>query len=258
MNIIRGSISVFGMAFLFAAPSLLQAATVADAEVERIVRTIDTLYRGKSSRALVEMQIVNPSSDRKLLLSVSTQGEDRTFIRIKEPAKDKGIGTLRLSNEIWNYLPRADETVRIPPSMLMNSWMGSDFTNDDLLKEYTFFRDHACARAPAAGTPETTLSIRCTPKPGVLVLWDYVLVVSDKASGLPLRQEFYDRDNKLMRSLVYSEVAPLGGRKLPTVLKMAPAGQTGQYTQITYKELKYDLQLPEELFSRRYLQSGDD
>jgi outer membrane lipoprotein-sorting protein len=252
----KGSIFISGLAFVCMA--LAQPVVAADADVERIVRSIDSLYRGASSRALVEMQIVTPSSERKLLLSVSTQGDERTFIRIKDPAKERGIGTLRLDNEIWNYLPRADETVRIPPSLLMNSWMGSDFTNDDLLKEYTFFRDHKCVSAQSADKQGNVLHIRCDPKPGLLVLWEYVLLSTDQATGLPLRQEFYDRDGKLMRSLVYSEVASLGGRTLPTVLKMMPADKSDQYTQIRYKELQYNLALPNDLFSRRYLESDED
>lgn len=230
-----------------------------DREVERIVRIVDSLYRGASSRARIEMVIVTPRWQRQLQLSVSTRGDSDTFIRINDPAKERGTGTLRHGEEIWNYLPRAGEVVRIPPSLLMNAWMGSDFTNDDLLKQYTFFRDHVCVRATDGQSKEgAELHIRCDPKPAALVLWKYVLLVADAASGLPLRQEFYDRADKPIRSLTYSNVANMNGRSLPTVLRMAPAALPNQYTEIRYKSLQFDVKLSDDVFSRRYLQGSED
>lgn len=249
---------IFRAVWLCLAIGQAQANETVDPEVDQTVRLIDNMYRGASSRALIEMHIVTPRWERKLLMSVSTLGENKTFIRIKEPAKEKGVGTLRFGDEIWNYLPRAGDVVRIPPSLLMNSWMGSDFTNDDLVKQYTFFRDHTCVRVTAPVPPVAEFHIRCVPKPGVSVLWDHVLVVTEKASKLPLRQDFFDSHDALIRSLVYSEVSTLGGRKVPAVVKMIPALAANQYTEIRYKALEFDVKLPEEVFSRRYLQGSQD
>ena len=119
------------LAFLIA-PSLLRSAqNASQADVEEIVKKIDELYRSDSSYAEVEMQIVTPHWERTLRMIAWTEGMEKTFIRITSPPKEMGVATLRISNEMWNYLPRTNKVMKVPPSMMMSSWMGSDFTNDE-------------------------------------------------------------------------------------------------------------------------------
>src|SRR6056297_1942824 len=107
-----------------------------------IVNKVDKLYRSESSYALMEMRIVTPHWERTLKMKTWSSGMDKTFIRIIAPKKEKGVGTLRIKNQMWNYLPKTNKVMKIPPSMMMANWMGSDFTNDDLVSEYTFIEDY--------------------------------------------------------------------------------------------------------------------
>ena len=103
---------------------------------------LNQLYRSESSHADMEMHIVTPHWERTLAMTVWTQGMNKTFIRITAPKKEKGVATLRIKNEMWNYLPKTNKVMKIPPSMMMGSWMGSDFTNDDLVKESSMLDDY--------------------------------------------------------------------------------------------------------------------
>ncbi|MFZ5979884.1 MAG: outer membrane lipoprotein-sorting protein, partial [Candidatus Zixiibacteriota bacterium] len=112
-----------------------------DADIKRLIHEVDTLYRSEASYAELEMEIITPHWQRTLAMDSWTEGMDKTFIRIKEPLKEKGVATLRIDNEMWNFLPKTNKVMKIPPSMMMSSWMGSDFTNDDLVKEFSLFED---------------------------------------------------------------------------------------------------------------------
>ena len=111
-------------------------------DVEAIVKKMDQLYRSETSHAEIEMQITTPHWERTLAMNVWTKGMDKTFIRIMAPKKERGVATLRIGNEMWNYLPKTNKVMKIPPSMMMGSWMGSDFTNDDLVKESSMLNDY--------------------------------------------------------------------------------------------------------------------
>ena len=126
------------------------AAQVESLDVQRIVERMDKLYRAETSYAEVEMDIVTPHWERTLTMRMWTEGMDRTFIYITSPKKDAGIATLRKGTEMWNYFPKINKVMKVPPSMMMGSWMGSDFTNDDLVKESSYTEDYD----PTLGEPE--------------------------------------------------------------------------------------------------------
>ncbi|HEQ71435.1 MAG TPA: outer membrane lipoprotein-sorting protein, partial [Spirochaetia bacterium] len=106
-------------------------------DINRVVHAIDTLYRANSSSGRVRMEITTPHWKRSLTMTVWSEGTEKTLIRILEPEKERGVGTLRIGNEMWNYLPATNKVIKIPPSMMMSSWMGSDFNNNDLVSEFT-------------------------------------------------------------------------------------------------------------------------
>jgi len=139
--ILGGLVALFS---LFTAQLPLFAEShAADIDVKAIVKRMDELYRSDTSQTNMEMQIVTPHWERTLSLRVWTEGMDKTFIRIDAPKKEKGVTTLRIGNEMWNYLPKTNKVIKVPPSMMMGSWMGSDFTNDDLVKESSMLNDYS-------------------------------------------------------------------------------------------------------------------
>jgi len=227
-----------------------------DPKARELARKIDDLYRSDSSYARIEMEIVTPDWRRTLALKGWTQGQSKTLIRILEPKKEAGIGTLRLGNEMWNYLPKTDKVIKIPPSMMMSSWMGSDFTNDDLVKEFTFVDDFTFRMVTPPEAEKGILYLECRPKPGVAVVWDKIVIAVAEADTLPVWQKFYDEKGQVARIMSYSEVRTFGRRTVPAVMEMVPRTKTGCKTVLRYREIQFDLSLKDDLFSLRALQSG--
>ncbi len=233
-----------------------QPAEASEAKALEIVKKIDDLYRSRSSYAQVEMEIVTPDWQRTLVLKAWSQGEDKTLIRILQPKKEAGVGTLRIGNEMWNYLPNTDKIIKIPPSMMMSSWMGSDFTNDDLVKEYTFVHDFTFRLIAPEGAEKGILYIESKPKPGVPIVWDKIVIAVRETDLLPVWQRFYDEKGKVARVMTYTDIKTFGRRTIPSTMEMVPQNKQGYKTVLRYKDLSFDMALDESLFSLRNLQSG--
>jgi outer membrane lipoprotein-sorting protein len=223
-------------------------------EAREVVERIDRLYRADSSYALMEMEIVNPNWERTLRMKAWSQGTEKTLIRILEPAKERGTGTLRIGNEMWNYLPKVDKTIRIPPSMMMSSWMGSDFTNDDLVKEFTFTEDYTFEYAQVEDPEAGRLYIECTPKEGRPIVWEQVLLVVDAETLLPVTEKFYDEQDRLMRTVSFREVKTFDGRTIPSVIELVPHDEKGK-TIMRYLEAEFNIDIPAGTFTLRNLRT---
>lgn len=227
-----------------------------DPRARELARKIDDLYRSASSYARIEMEIVTPDWRRTLVLKGWTRGQSKTLIRILEPKKEAGVGTLRLGNEMWNYLPKTDKVIKIPPSMMMSSWMGSDFTNDDLVKEFTFVNDFFFQLATPPEAEKGFLYLECRPKPGVAVVWDKVVIAVGEADSLPVWQKFYDEKGRVARVMTYGEIRTFGRRTVPAAMEMVPQTKTGYKTVLRYLEILFDQPLNDDVFSLRALQTG--
>ena len=137
-----GAISALaiGLMVLVVRPSIAEQEQLPDPK--GLLRQVDELYRANTSIADIRMQIVNPNWERTLEMKVWSEGMEKTFIRILSPKKDRGVATLKLEDEMWNFFPKIDRSIKVPPSMMMSSWMGSDLTNDDLVKEASLADDY--------------------------------------------------------------------------------------------------------------------
>ncbi|MFQ5498766.1 MAG: outer membrane lipoprotein-sorting protein [Candidatus Zixiibacteriota bacterium] len=226
-----------------------------EVDVEQLVREIDAYYRADNSYSDIEMEIVTPHWQRTLSMKSWTEGMDKTFIRIDAPKKDKGVATLRLDNEMWNYLPKTDKVMKVPPSMMMGSWMGSDFTNDDLVNEFSLFEDYSYDLFRPEGAENDLLYLRCVPRPDLPVVWGSIVVGVRRADHLMLFQKYYDEKGKLMRVLSYSEVRQFGDRRLPAVLELVPQNKSGHKTVIRYLSATFNSNLPDDVFSLRHLRT---
>ncbi len=222
-----------------------------------IVKKIDEMYRSKTSYGKVEMIIETPHWKRTILMEMWTEGMEKTLIRILSPKKDKNISTLKIGNKIYNYLPKVNKIIKIPPSMMMSSWMGSDFTNDDLVKEYTFIDDYkfSIIQYREADKKEDELYIQCIPKDGVAVVWGKIIIAVKKTNYLPLWEKFYDEKGNLIRILRFSEPKIIGKKLVPTKMEMIPLKKKGRRTIIRYIELKFNVKLDSSIFSLRKLRS---
>lgn len=215
-----------------------------------IIRRGETKMRGRSAQALMVMRITRSDFTRELKLRTWTTGSDRALVEILEPAKETGIASLRVGNQMWNYLPKSDQTVRVPTSMMLQSWMGSDFTNDDLVKASSLVRDYKHRLVAGAKGPRGSVLVECIPKPGAPVVWGKILHWARRSDSLPVRQEYYDESGKLVRLLIFSDFKKMDDRILPTRIRVVKADEPGESTTVTYQRALYDRRLADSLFQR--------
>jgi hypothetical protein len=220
-----------------------------------ILDRVDDLFRGESSHGRATMTVTTAYWTRTLSLEFWSHGKEQTLIRILAPQKEKGTATLRSGNDIWNYLPKVKRVIKLPSSMMSASWMGSHFTNDDLVRESRMTEDYTFAVTFDGERDGTAVvEITCTPKETAPVEWGRVVVVVRRSDDLPLAVRYYDEDLDLARTITYTGIRHLGGRELPTRLTAVPADKPAESTVVTYEDIAFDAPLGEETFSLRALQ----
>lgn len=248
-------------AFVTVLVTLCTATTVmAQAEsidIKTIIRTMDDLYRSKSSHSTISMHIVTQHWERTLDMEAWTLGQDKTFIRIHAPRKEAGVGTLRIDQEMWNYLPKVNKVIKVPPSMMSSSWMGSDFTNDDLVNEATLADDYDVEFTTVDDPDSSLVYVKATPHEDVPVVWGFYVIAIERDSYLPVWERYYDDGGKLMRTAEFSDVRTFGDRTVPSVMKMTPHSdeKKGNYTEIRYSDVEFDVPVGDDVFSLRHLRS---
>jgi len=209
---------------LWATGAMLLIAITANAQdAKEIVRKADEKARGNSSRGELTMKIVRPSWTREMSLKIWSKGTDLALVLVTAPARDKGTASLKRKKEIWNWQPSIDRVIKLPPSMMMQSWMGSDFTNDDLVKESSIVNDYTqkiIKDSTIDGRP--CWKIELTPKPDAPVVWGKVYTWIDKKDYIEMRNEFYDEDGQLVNTMLSSGIKLMGGEMLASHMEMIP------------------------------------
>ena len=222
---------------------------------KEILDRIDDLYRGQSAHGRMTMDVVTAHWTREMSLEFWNKGKDKSLIRIWAPAKEKGTATLKSGNEIWNFLPKVKRIIKIPSSMMGGSWMGSHFTNDDLVKESRMADDYDFSISfDGTRAGQEVVDITCIPKPQAAVVWGKVVATVRTSDTIPLQVLFYDEDLKLSRTMIFSKVRKMQDRVLPSVTRMVPADKPNEYTEITYHEIQFDRPLEDDLFSLQNLE----
>jgi outer membrane lipoprotein-sorting protein len=225
-----------------------------DPDLAELLNSTDDLQRGESSMARIEMHIKTARFERTVAMTAWSEGTDKSLMIIESPAREKGIATLKVGDNIWNYLPKVDRTMKVPASMMSGAWMGSHFSNDDLVKENRLSEEFTYAltsRPP--DNPEKAWVIELKPKPDAPVVWGRVVVRVRDADRLPIDMRYYDEDDKLVRTLSYDDVRVMGGRRVPARMRVVPADKPGEFTEITYQELQFDVPIPASTFTLQSL-----
>jgi outer membrane lipoprotein-sorting protein len=215
-----------------------------------IIDHVDRLLRGESSDGEMTMTVVTERWKRSLTLRVWSQGTDRALIRVIAPAKEAGTATLKAGGDIWNYLPKIDRVIRVPTSMMMGSWMGSHFTNDDLVKESRLVRDYDVAVSFDGERGSTRVwEFTLTPRPEAAVVWGKVVIEVRQADLMPTWGRYHGEDGGLRRTLTFGSYRVLGGRLVPTTMTVVPADKPTESTVVQYTRLRFDVAIPPETFS---------
>jgi outer membrane lipoprotein-sorting protein len=220
-----------------------------------ILERVEKLLWGKTVQGDYEMTVSTPRWQRTLGLKAWIERPRRSFVRIVSPVKEAGIGSLRIGTEMWNYLPNVERVIKIPPSMMLQPWMGSDFTNDDLVKESSILDDYT---QQVIGTVlldgDTLVQVAATPRPEAAVVWGRIVYSVRQRDWMPVKQEFFSERRELVRVMTLGDVRKVGGRLLPTRWEMRPVAKPGNLTQMILKDAVFDQPIDDEIFTQRNLQ----
>ena len=218
----------------------------------QIIKRADEHLRGTSQKAEMSIEVQRPKWSRTMDIKAWSLGNDYSFILIDAPARDKGTVFLKREKEIWNWQPKIEKVIKLPPSMMMQSWMGSDFTNDDLVKESSILLDYTHEIiGDTLILDRACYSIQLTPKPEAAVVWGKIKTFIDKNDFLQLGSEFYDEDGYLINKMEASEIKSFGNKILPSKMVMTPVEEEGQTTILRYKSIEYNIDIDEAFFSKQ-------
>lgn len=224
-------------------------------DARAVLDRVEQLLWGRTVQGEYEMTIATPRWQRTLGLRVWMDRPRRSFVRIVSPAKEAGIGSLRIGAEMWNYLPNVERIIKIPPSMMLQPWMGSDFTNDDLVKESSILEDYTHRLLEEVQLDGTAvLRIEAVPRPEAAVVWGRIVYWVRRGDTMPLKQEYFSERGELVRVMTFSEVRQVGGRRLPTRWEMRPTAKPGNVTTVVLKDAVFDAPVDDEVFTQRNLQ----
>ena len=222
----------------------------------KIIDDMENRMRGKASVGEMEMYIKR--WDRRMTMKFWEVYPDKSLVKITAPAEDAGMGSLKLGPDLWSYNPKIDQVQKIPPSLMLDSWMGSDFTNDDVSRSSSIKLDYD-VEVPVAGEVEGVKTWRVTlvPKPESPVVWEKQVLEVARDDYRPVRQEFYDEKGKLARLMLFSEYKKMDdGRLYPFLWRMDNLQEKGRYTEIRVKSMEFKDSLPKRKFSIRGLKRG--
>lgn len=225
---------------------------VAAQSASEIIERMEDVMRGESSYVEMTMTIERPRYEREISMKAWALGEDYSLTLVTAPARDEGTAYLKRENEIWNYVPTIDRTIKMPPSMMSQSWMGSDFTNDDLVRESSTVDDyeHRILREEEYEGMETWV-LELIPKPETPIVWGKVLVWVEKEDYLQLKIENYDQSDELVNTMRFEEIQTMGGRSIPTRMELTPADKPNQRTILTYQNLEFNIDIDESFFTQQ-------
>ncbi len=223
-------------------------------DATEILKNSDRKVRGNTSYAEITIKISRPKWQREMRLKSWTKGDDYAVSLISYPAKEKGIVFLKRKNEMWNYMPSIERTIKMPPSMMLQSWMGTDLTNDDLVKRSSIVRDYT---SKIIGE-ESVSGLKCwkiqlTPKEDAPVVWGKLLIWVDQKDNMQMKIEFYDEDDFLVNKMLAYNPKLFDGKKLPSKIEFIPVDKPGNKTVIIYNKLVFDKPISESYFTINHI-----
>lgn len=223
-----------------------------DALAREIVKKADERMRGQSNYARLTMEIIRPEWKRTMSMKSWAKGTEYALVLIVSPAKDKGMVSLKIGTEMWNWIPSIERSIKVSPSMMMQSWMGSDFTNDDLIKQSSIVvdYDHTIV-GEERFQGKDCYKILLTPKPDAPVVWGKLLMWISKDLKNQWKVAYYDEDQELVNVMTGYELKELDGRLIPTRWEMVPANEKGKKTVLTYDDIDFDIAITESFFSKQ-------
>ncbi len=244
--------TALGVVFVSLVPSF------AGANPDTLLRAAFDNWRAKSSVTEITMTVHRPDWERTSRMKAWTQGDDNALVRFTAPAKDAGNATLKLGNDTWVYDPKINQVIKLPASMLAQSWMGSDFSYNDLAKAEDILTQYTHRLLDTGHDGDRAIyTIEAIPKPDAPVVWGK-LVVRVRDDGVMMGETYFDQDMKPVRTMTTDKVGELGGRMYPLVMTMRPAGNSTKWTRIETTFGRFDVKQPGYVFTLSNLQNPRD
>ncbi len=221
-------------------------------DADAIIRKVEDNLNGKTLFMKLTMIVKTKRVERKMKMESYSIGKERSFIKITYPGKDKGITFLKLDNSMWQYVPRIEKIIKIPASMMLQSWMGSDFSNDDIVRESSISDDYIVT---LQGETESDFEVLLIPREEAAVVWGKIVMFISKTLWLPTKAQYFDEDNLLVRSLYYQEMKKFGNRHYPSRWVMNPETEdkAGHQTMVLIEDAVFDREISNSYFTKRAL-----
>ena len=220
-------------------------------DATEIVKRADDKMRGEESGiSVMSMRIIRPTWERTLEFKSWDKGTEKSLVLITAPAKEKGQTFLKLDREMWSWNPTISRTIKLPPSMLSQGWMGSDFTNDDLLNQRSVVVDYTHKIIGEEKLENRDCyKIELLPKEDAPVVWGKINLWITKTDDLLLKSEYYDEDGYLVKTELGKEIKNMSGRIIPTVYELIPADEEGNKTVVTFESIQFNVPIDDSFFS---------
>lgn len=221
-----------------------------------IIEMSEKAVRGDSQSGTFEITVKTRRWTRTMLLkSYENRLQKKSFTEISAPQKDAGNKFLLIDKNMWQFIPSLQQTIKISPSMMLQSWMGSDFSNDDIVKESSIKVDYT---HKITGN-ETVDSHKCykielSPKPDAAVVWGKIIYYARESDFLPVKEEFYNEHGVLKKTMTLGNFRKMHDRVIPTIYKMQTVNKPEQYTLLEIKDAKFNVPIPDRIFSLQNLQ----
>lgn len=219
-----------------------------------IVKKSDDKIRGISSYAKIKIKAIRPSWSKEMIVKAWQKNKDYSVSLVISPPKEKGIVFLMRKKEVWNYMPSIERTIKLPPSMMTQGWMGTDITNDDMIKQSSILVDYThkiVAEEKINGMD--TWKIQLIPKENAAVVWGKIYLWIDKKNYNQVKGEYYDEDEFLINTITTSNFRDFDGRILPAHMEFIPEDKPGNKTIVDYLEWKFGITIPDKYFTTSYM-----
>ncbi len=231
------------------------SAVFSNIDSEAIIRKAEDMSKGKTMQGTFKMKIVTPDYTRNLKMDIWNDGQERSLIITREPKKEAGNKMLKIDRELYSYLKATETSMKLPASMMLQSWNGSDLTNDDLVRESDMVDDYNIKYLNDDNVDgEKCWKFELKPKPDAPVVWGKIFYWVRQNDYLPSKVTYYDEDGVLHRTMLFQDIKQMGGRKIPTVWKVISETKKGYYTEFKYENVEFDKKIPKRIFSLRELE----
>lgn len=217
---------------------------------DEIIKKAEDKMRSGTAYAEMTISIVRPKWSRTMEMKFWAKGTDFSIVLVTSPAKEKGAVFLKRYKEAWNWMPSIERTIKLPPSMMAQSWMGTDFTNDDMVQESSMVKDYNPQIIKDTIIQNRNCwKIEMIPKENAAVVWGKINVFIDKVDYIELKAEMFDEDGYLINTLIAYDIKKLGGKIIATKMDMIPADKIGHKTVMTYNNFQFDEPISDQFFT---------